>query len=1637
MGIRRSLTAAATSVATVAAVSVVGVVVTATPASAAQYQEIAEIPVGSYAFAVALNRSGTKAYIARYNNTVNAVSVFNTQTNTWDDTVSSVTYPFAVAVRGDDTIYASQNISGSVAVIAAGSLTKSNLATGDPNPTGIAIDYGNVADPLDDSIYVADDPNSRVSVIGGATGTVDDTFTLAGGSEPLGVAVDQNDDTVYTANQIGDNIASINPRTRAVQYTATADGPWGIVTHPADDTVYVSTGAGSVQVINGRTRTLDDTITVGSGLTGIAINGSGTRVFATAPADDSLVIIDTTTRSVIGTVSVGDNPNGVAVRSVGGHDTIYVANTGSGTLSVITLNYAVNFDPNGGTGSMAAQYDDTATALTANAFVRSGYNFTGWNTAANGTGTPYANGAISPFNADDTLYAQWQLIPPPPTPAGPPLNPTAEPGYESATVTWEAPASSGSYPVSQYRVTSSPDGKTCLVAAPGGQGGAGGAGGAGSAAAQPRVSEPSSTYGEIKNITSVRSPVGVGVKHADDTVYVTSSLGAGVPGSLVVVNGRTGAVTPGAYTVGAAPFAVGVNQSNDELYVANTGSGTVSVINGRIPGPGGVQATINVGNSPRSLAVDQQNGTIYATSYGTGVTAGTTSVIDAPTNTVVKNIATGRGPVSTLLRESTNTLFIGNQASEDVWAINAETGSRIGQPIDVETRPSGLALRGDSLYVALPNANTIARVDLATNSVKGYTRVGNTPLNLAMDQSEATLFVTNSQSGSVSVIDARTNLLTHTVRTGSFPNGIAIDEAGTNRGLVYVANHSSSSVSVIAKASPRLLTTAGPEGTTVKLTLDVPNLAPEFVMGSNALRYVFFDGRGVGLATKGADNTWTVRAPAGLTGTVPVTVELMGGNRASAGSFTYQAAPQPISCKVPGLTPGVEYTFTVEALTGAGWGTPSVPSNIAIPFGPAASKFTTPGIYQCTVVGGTGSASVRIPFTVKGGQGGTGNQGFRFGTPNPGGFGASVAGSFSVLSGSTLYLTVGSNGLDAPVFDDSRSAAGGGGGYSAISLGLTSDPVVVAGGGGGGANYDSAPTSPGVGKGGNADPTSAKSGGGDGGNIHGVGEAGGTLATGGRGGDRGNNGGNGGVSGVPGQDASPTRRASGGGGGGGFGASGGEGRDPVVRVTSWTTRPTAFGAGGGAGLDGGGGGGGYAGGGGGAGIVDAQSAGGGGGGASLLVSASTAAGITGKIDGALASNSTAPSVEVGNLKCGFAVTYEGSGNTAGTVPRDPDFYASGASATVADGGSLTRGSQVFVGWATSQFGPVAYVPGSRIDPINAPVTLWAVYGTPKTVTFDANQGSGTMAPQSSGSAEPLESNAFTRVDYAFTGWNTNADGTGIAYANGATYGFSSDATLYAQWVSAPTPKPEPIPEPLDPGEHYYEEDTTPKPVDVAPNPFNDGIAVVGTTWTMTLEGLNGDGNPLPLNEDGVLVLQAERDARTTGSEFLPNSLVGLFLDPQVETAVTARTLPTVDLGTVSVDGNGNFSGIKTLPEEIKPGMHVLQAVGYGPAGDRRALSIGILVVPWLELNQGTRKPAGRHDRMNTTGTSGGIDAGSKLTPWIKYNGQGAFKGGVANIRVRADGSFTWTRLIKKSKGLTGYVSWNDIKSNEVFWPKIR
>jgi uncharacterized repeat protein (TIGR02543 family) len=82
----------------------------------------------------------------------------------------------------------------------------------------------------------------------------------------------------------------------------------------------------------------------------------------------------------------------------------------------------------------------------------------------------------------------------------------------------------------------------------------------------------------------------------------------------------------------------------------------------------------------------------------------------------------------------------------------------------------------------------------------------------------------------------------------------------------------------------------------------------------------------------------------------------------------------------------------------------------------------------------------------------------------------------------------------------------------------------------------------------------------------------------------------------------------------------------------------------------------------------------------------------------------------------------------------------------------------------------------------------SVTGVVSTVTFDANGGAGSMPAQSDSAPTALALKTFTRANYTFVDWNTVAGGSGVAYANGAVFPFSSSTTLYAQWKLGKSPR---------------------------------------------------------------------------------------------------------------------------------------------------------------------------------------------------------------------------------------------------------
>lgn len=79
--------------------------------------------------------------------------------------------------------------------------------------------------------------------------------------------------------------------------------------------------------------------------------------------------------------------------------------------------YKIRFNANGGTGTMADQSHtyDRKQALTASAFTREGYHFTGWNTRRDGKGKAFTDkqtvtNLLAHDGAVGVLYAQWKRV---------------------------------------------------------------------------------------------------------------------------------------------------------------------------------------------------------------------------------------------------------------------------------------------------------------------------------------------------------------------------------------------------------------------------------------------------------------------------------------------------------------------------------------------------------------------------------------------------------------------------------------------------------------------------------------------------------------------------------------------------------------------------------------------------------------------------------------------------------------------------------------------------------------------------------------------------------------------------------------------------------------------------------------------------------------------------------------------------------------------------------------------------------------------------------------------------------------------------------------------------------------------------
>jgi hypothetical protein len=147
------------------------------------------------------------------------------------------------------------------------------------------------------------------------------------------------------------------------------------------------------------------------------------------------------------------------------------------------------------------------------------------------------------------------------------------------------------------------------------------------------------------------------------------------------------------------------------------------------------------------------------------------------------------------------------------------------------------------------------------------------------------------------------------------------------------------------------------------------------------------------------------------------------------------------------------------------------------------------------------------------------------------------------------------------------------------------------------------------------------------------------------------------------------------------------------------------------------------------------------------------------------------------------ISTSGAASIVGTVAVSVGGNNYGTSNSISSTNTLytfngTSSGQIIISWSQSS-SKAFYIKNIEIT-----------YASTPTVTFDKNavDATGTMTNQIASTATNLTTNSFARVGYAFSNWNTLANGTGTSYANNASFPFSANATLYAQWtpISPPT-----------------------------------------------------------------------------------------------------------------------------------------------------------------------------------------------------------------------------------------------------------
>ena len=259
--------------------------------------------------------------------------------------------------------------------------------------------------------------------------------------------------------------------------------------------------------------------------------------------------------------------------------------------------------------------------------------------------------------------------------------------------------------------------------------------------------------------------------------------------------------------VGKGPIAIALLPAVNKVYVVNTDSDSISVIDGT---QDKVITTIKAGSHPYTVAADKKTNKVYVTfTYDHILT-----VIDGATNTACP-LETG-GADAIAIDERTNTLFLSTYEDPFIRVVDAASGAI--RKVKVGGHIWGLAFDAASskLYLAHTMTADVVSLDEKTQETAAIP-VGQIPCALALNPATHMLYAVNYGDQTLSVIDTVKMKVVSVIAVGDHPQAVAVDTA---RNRVYVANVHGDSVTVIDGVKSAILGTYQAGGDPYALAID-------------------------------------------------------------------------------------------------------------------------------------------------------------------------------------------------------------------------------------------------------------------------------------------------------------------------------------------------------------------------------------------------------------------------------------------------------------------------------------------------------------------------------------------------------------------------------------------------------------------------------------------------------------------------------------------------------------------------------------------------------------------------------------------------------------------------------------------------